>query len=230
MFIVDPQDLQGRMLSCKISLEHSRETFIPTSRFSKEKLQALLQNTHEVLLQGHQGLPARARYFEASMIDYSLTSSTILRIPRDRLKGEEFRLFLAQRVPLVITHLNDRLQLAWSPNQLTEDYGTQVCTMDDCESVADSIQTTFGNFLSHFKSSTNKVIWKVKVRIFLTDFDARLHITQIRTGLPRRSYRSRIHFCIRILYQHFLFPSICDEIALLISRHTFLRTVPFHQI
>jgi hypothetical protein len=201
------------MLSRECSSEHSRETFIPTSRFSREKLQTLLQTTHEVLLEGHQGLPTRARYFEPSMIDYSLKSSMILRIPRDRLKSEEFRLFLTQRLPLVITHLNDRLQLAWSPDQLTEDYGPQVCTMDDCEGVVDSIQTTLGKFLSHFKNGTGKVIWKVKVRIFRNNCDTQLNITRIRIGLQKQSYRSHTHFCIRISYQPFLFLSICGEIV-----------------
>lgn len=126
-------------------------------------MQSILQVMDSTLLGDPHVLPARAKYFQAAIIEHSLSSSTILRIPHNRLKGEEFRLFLRQRVPLVITNLNGKLQLTWSPNQLTEDYGSDDCTMEDCEGISNPMATKIHHFLSYFHQRRDDVIWKVKV-------------------------------------------------------------------
>lgn len=149
--------------------------FIPTSRFSEQQLQDVLQAIHATLLEVHQ-LPVRHRYFQPSIIEHSLSTSTILRAPSQRLKPDEFRLFLSKRLPLVITHLNDALQLAWSPKHLTDEYGSEDCTMEDCEDSTNRVKTKIHHFLSQFNSDMNGTIWKVKVRWSSTGFHLGLNI------------------------------------------------------
>jgi hypothetical protein len=99
--------------------------------------------------------------------------SAIIRLPIAQLKTTEFRYFLAQRIPLVITDLNCKLQLSWSPSDLIRDYGTDMCSLEDCEAREKSMERPLKTFLFHFmnsKSSSSDVqdilppaVWKIKV-------------------------------------------------------------------
>jgi hypothetical protein len=88
----------------------------------------------------------------------------------NKLCTEEFRTFLSRRLPLVITELNYKLQLPWSPSYLTAEYGRQPCTMEDCEGRREPSQVLLEDFLKFFScndldDSPSPTTWKVKVRI-----------------------------------------------------------------
>lgn len=153
-----------------ITAIHDQSSFLPSSRFTEEVLHGLIQSMQTSVLDQTSTLGSRNIVFQPQDIEDSRIASTILQVSSNRLRSEEFRMFLEHRIPLVITGLNNKLRLAWSPAQLTEDFGSQSCTMEDCEGVASSVRTTLGNFLSYFGKENNGVIWKVKVSttIFLT--------------------------------------------------------------
>jgi len=110
-------------------------------------------------------LKSQTFYFRHDDITKAKAQSLTLRIPTRRLQTTEFRYFMLQRIPLVITDLNSRLQLSWSPTQLIEDYGKQWCTMEDCEGKARSERVQLEAFLRLFEGSgkIQSTIWKVKV-------------------------------------------------------------------
>lgn len=118
-------------------------------------------------------LPIQNFFFNQTIISNLQTSTSILRIPRKNLRIQEFRIFLGQRTPLVITDLNQDLQLSWNPHFLKKEYGLDPCTMEDCEGRAQPINTNLKGFLSHFEvdvvekttQDAKQVIWKVKVII-----------------------------------------------------------------
>lgn len=141
--------------------------FIPSSRFDQAELIDILREMKMSLAKDHYYLPTQAFFFKESIIADSHLSSTILRVPKKHLRNSEFRMFLAQRTPLVITHLNDQLQLSWSPTDLTSKYGEQDCTAEDCEGRSKPVTTTLGSFLGYFTEDSERrdgVIWKVKVK------------------------------------------------------------------
>lgn len=148
---------------------HNSADFIPCSRFVKAHLLNILQSMKSLLDNGKYYLPVQNFFFNRTTISNLPTSTSILRIPQKNLRIQEFRIFLGQRIPLVITGLNDSLQLSWDPRLLTRQYGEDDCTMEDCEGVAQPATTTLGHFLSHFETDgeagqqSKNIIWKVKV-------------------------------------------------------------------
>lgn len=102
-------------------------------------------------------------FFTCDQVDQAYITSTPLRIPNKKLLPHEFRLFLSKRLPLVVTNLNEQLQLSWSPAELSKEYGTQACRMENCEDPTHIEGTTLGHFLDRFEVNRENVIWKVKV-------------------------------------------------------------------
>jgi hypothetical protein len=110
-------------------------------------------------------------YTHVSIAD-SESGSTILWIPSGQLKATEFRLFLAKRIPLVITDLNRKLQLSWSPSHLIQYHGADICSLEDCEEKENSVEKPLKTFLARFSNSESygddahdflpQAIWKIK--------------------------------------------------------------------
>jgi hypothetical protein len=115
-------------------------------------------------------------YTHTSIMDSEL-NSTILRIPTGQLKTTEFRHFLAKRIPLVITDLNSKLQLSWSPSHLIRDYGADMCSLEDCEEKEKPVKKHLKIFLARFMNTESKLhddntqdvlpeaVWRIKVRM-----------------------------------------------------------------
>jgi hypothetical protein len=125
-----------------------------------------------------QSFPAPALHTQTFVYTHAsiMTSeqhSAIIRLPIAQLKTTEFRYFLAQRIPLVITDLNCKLQLSWSPSDLIRDYGTDMCSLEDCEAREKSVERPLKTFLFHFMNSESSssdvqdilppAVWKIKV-------------------------------------------------------------------
>jgi hypothetical protein len=123
----------------------------------------MIQTMQELLRTLPYSMNLQTVYFQQNSLSDSEKNCSILRIPGYALHPHEFRCFLSRRLPVVITHLNSQLQLAWSPDQLTEEFGKQICTMEDCEAQADPMVTSLANFMEHFRCKIDDVIWKVKV-------------------------------------------------------------------
>lgn len=63
----------------------------------------------------------------------------------------------------MVTGLDSKLQLAWSPRQLSQDFGGDLCTVEDCEGKVEASQKKLKDFLQHFAVETPEHISKVKV-------------------------------------------------------------------
>jgi hypothetical protein len=120
-------------------------------------------------------LPSQTFAHSLAEIVRSESNSSILRIPVSKLKALEFRFFLQRRMPLVITELNNNLQLSWSPTQLTADHGETTCSMEDCERKAATVRGQLKDFLKLFILNPNAhdrdsstPIWKVRVSSAIT--------------------------------------------------------------
>lgn len=116
------------------------------------------------------GLPCRTYHYKEAQVEDAEGQSTILKIPVDKLKAPEFRYYLKRRMPLMIMGINQRLQLPWSPTQLSRDYGEEECTVEDCEGQTPPLRMPLATFLQTFTTSGTESpgsaarIWKVKVR------------------------------------------------------------------
>lgn len=134
-----------------------------SSRFIQSELTETVQKMQSLLGESPYYLNLQTIYFQQNDLVESEETSSILRIPGYALRPHEFRCFLTRRLPLVITHLNNTLQLAWSPDHLVAAYGEDDCTMEDCEAQAKPMATTLSEFMNYFKRKIDNVIWKVKV-------------------------------------------------------------------
>jgi hypothetical protein len=153
---------------------HDASFFIPCSRYTEYDLSCAI-NVMEGIT---QSFPAPALHTQTFVYTHAsiMTSeqhSAIIRLPIAQLKTTEFRYFLAQRIPLVITDLNCKLQLSWSPSDLIRDYGTDMCSLEDCEAREKSVERPLKTFLFHFMNSESSssdvqdilppAVWKIKV-------------------------------------------------------------------
>jgi hypothetical protein len=183
LFLVKGTDLslQGSVdesITLDLSLEaHSEDFFICCSRFTKEELVRSVECAAK-MSQSIAFLPRQSFFHKPSVVEAAENHHSIIRIPGNKLKATEFRYYLSKRLPLVITALNSKLQLAWSPSELIEAYGTENCTMEDCEGVAaKKREVPLQEFLRYFtiqsdhgSCSNNGPIWKVKVRQLGTSY------------------------------------------------------------
>lgn len=134
-----------------------------SSRFLQKDLTDTIQKMQNLLDQSPYYLNLQTIYFKQNDLVNSEATSSILRVPGYALRPHEFRCFLTRRLPVVITHLNNILQLALSPEHLVAAYGEDDCTMEDCEAQAEPMATTLSEFMKYFKHKIDDVVWKVKV-------------------------------------------------------------------
>lgn len=115
-------------------------------------------------------------FYKHSFVVNAVLRSSILRIPAGLLKAVEFRHYLAERIPLVITDLNCKLQLSWSPADLIKEHGSDICLLEDCEEKEHRVKRRLKTFLSCFMNSIGEpcdtmeevlphAIWRIKVGI-----------------------------------------------------------------
>lgn len=100
-------------------------------------------------------------------------NSAVPRLPIGRLKTTDFRFFLEKRIPLVITDLNWKLQLSWSPSDLVRDHGGDMCMLEDCEEREIPVKKPLKMFLTRFMNSESPdsdaqynlphAVWRIKV-------------------------------------------------------------------
>jgi hypothetical protein len=167
-------DARLLLLSCISSNGHEACCFMPCSRYTESDLIYTLTVLNDKS-QGDQApaLQAQTFFYTQAFITNAENQSTILRIPAGQLKLAEFRYYLAKRIPLVIVGLNNKLQLPWSPSQLIQDYGTDICSLEDCEEKEKPVKKHLKTFLERFMgvesgddalNSLPGAVWKIKVR------------------------------------------------------------------
>jgi hypothetical protein len=155
-------------------------SFMPCSRYTEADIRKTI-NVLEAAL--HPPVPAVMRIqtfvYKTAFITESELRSAILRIPDGRLKAQEFRYYLDKRIPIVITNLNRKLQLSWSPSHLIRDHGADVCSLEDCEEKEKPAMKSLKTFLQQFMNAADEVeaaqdplpvaIWKIKACLSFID-------------------------------------------------------------
>ena len=153
--------------TCHSGNHHTKYHFIPYSRFTEAELLNTIDDMTSLLRQSPLGLPFWTYQYSKYEVENAEQTSHILTIPEGKLKSNEFRYFLKKRMPLVITELNSKFQLAWSPSQLICDYGEEECKVEDCEGITTSPQMLLKDFLRCFSDNdvhcSSAPVWKVKV-------------------------------------------------------------------
>lgn len=157
--------LQDRNFCPQLRTAHARPQFVACSRFGESQLLEELADMRDILANAADPLPAQLFSVGASDVKASEDECRILRISMEHLNDSEFRYFLSRHLPLVITGLNRKLQLAWSPAQLTQDFGKDKCTVEDCEGREPAFTANLEYFLKQFTDKAPRTILKVKVSI-----------------------------------------------------------------
>jgi [histone H3]-dimethyl-L-lysine9 demethylase len=167
-------NLSSALTSCLSSTKHEAASFIPCSRHTEADIRNAI-DTMEAALQSviSPGLHVQTFVYTHDFIAESELQSNILRIPVGRLKTVEFRHYLSNRTPIVITALNDRLQLSWSPSHLIQYHGDDTCSLEDCEEKEKPTRAPLRTFLKLFMNSEVEdpqnvlppAVWKIKVWI-----------------------------------------------------------------
>jgi hypothetical protein len=75
-------------------------------------------------------------------------------------------------MPIVVTGLNKKLQLSWSPSHLIQDHGEDICYLEDCEEKEMPTKKCLRAFLTLFMGIETgdaqdilpSAIWRIKVQ------------------------------------------------------------------
>jgi hypothetical protein len=98
--------------------------------------------------------------------DLSAANSSSIRrslwIPHHNLHESEFAVMLAKRIPFVITHLNQKIQRPWSPEDLSRKYGNHDILIEDCET-GDQWPAKLSEFFLAYQDPPGSKVWKLKV-------------------------------------------------------------------
>ncbi|EGG04251.1 uncharacterized protein MELLADRAFT_108548 [Melampsora larici-populina 98AG31] len=83
-------------------------------------------------------------------------------------------------VPLVVTGVQDRMQLPWDPEYLSTTYGEEQCSMLDSNSPhGDTIKTNVGDFFERFKGSNFRDAKAWKLRDWPPEIDMNLKFREL---------------------------------------------------
>ena len=145
---------------------------MPCSRYTEADILNIMNVMREAL---QPAIPPvlciQTFFYKHTFITESEWQSAILRIPVGQLKVTEFRYYLANRIPVVIIDLNDKLQLSWSPSHLIRDHGADICSLEDCEEREKPVKRCLKAFLQLFMNVEVKdnnqdflppAIWRIK--------------------------------------------------------------------
>jgi len=161
--------------SCISPTGHESASFIPCSRYTEADILRIMDVMREISKPAAPPvLHIQTFFHKHALVAEAELKSSILRIPAGHLKTMEFRHFLAKRIPLVITDLNRKLQLSWSPSHLMNNHGADICSLEDCEEKQQSVKKPLKTFLSRFMASDGAkealpyAIWKIKVCVWFS--------------------------------------------------------------
>ena len=225
MLIYSQPITNSALQSCLPSSEHQAGCFIPCSRYTEQDIQNALDIMNNAL---QQTVPAvlhvQTFYHNHVSIAKSELQSTILRIPTEQLKVAEFRYYLAKRIPIVITGLNRRLQLSWSPAHLIRDHGGDLCSLEDCEEKEKSVKRPLKTFLGRFmnvdcddvQDSLPQAVWRIKAWTYsLVDI---LNVTVVLQDWPPKA---------RLVDSH---PKLYQDFALALPIPEYTRKDGFYNL
>jgi hypothetical protein len=114
------------------------------------------------------------------------------------LTDDAFSAIWNHGLPLLVTGLNQKLQLPWSPDYLSENHGNDWCFIESCEDRGVIKQVRLKEFFHMYSiAPEDGTIWKLKVISSFDHFPRNLQFAH-RTGHQQRRFRITTHFFLRI--------------------------------
>jgi hypothetical protein len=99
------------------------------------------------------------------------------------LTDEAFSAIWNYGLPLLVTGLNQKLQLPWSPDYLSQNHGNDWCFIESCEDRDANKQVRLKEFFHMYSvAPEDGIIWKLKV-IGISYFGHFLGVYRSHTGL-----------------------------------------------
>jgi lysine-specific demethylase 3 len=177
---------KGVSLSCNKRKEHTYAQFTPITRFEKLEIATAIMEMKSMSL-ADKPTQTQSQVRESAEVDPASEPEVpnfvdpcppqgpdepeaIKHRSHDtpffnvnELKLRVFRKLWAKGKPLVVYGLGSKLRLPWTPEALSKKYGTDECSVSDCETGV-SKQTTVAEFFEHFGDyRARKQVWKLKV-------------------------------------------------------------------
>jgi hypothetical protein len=144
-------------------------SLVPCSRLSSEQLIHTITEMDNTLKRATPLPLKKSRYLSSEVISRALDVEVrmVPHIHHGNLSAEEFTSFWSFGVPLVVDGLNSKLHLSWSPQELSDRFGRDRCSMEDCET-SEKITTTLAHFYEVLpQPQIDGHIWKLKVSVYL---------------------------------------------------------------
>ncbi|KAI5823553.1 hypothetical protein K523DRAFT_357552 [Schizophyllum commune Tattone D] len=116
---------------------------------------------------GAEALPAR----EGEAETYNTPSYTIRRMAYENVTEDVMRAYLARGEPLIVTGLDRRMQISWTPEYFIEHYGDRSCLITNCVNESNK-QITVKEFFETFGKyeERDQMVWKLKDWPPMADF------------------------------------------------------------
>ncbi|TRM68546.1 hypothetical protein BD626DRAFT_482072 [Schizophyllum amplum] len=181
---------QPFFLNCSKRADHNIRDFCPVTRFEEDELVGAIEGMEQMLSAStaEGALPATV----SSLSEVSRaappgpshrTSSTgkpsaystpyynITRLAYEDLTEGTMRSYLMRGEPLIVTGLDHRMQLAWTPEYFIEHYGDRSCLITNCVDETNK-QITVKEFFETFGryNERDQVVWKLKDWPPMADF------------------------------------------------------------
>jgi hypothetical protein len=154
---------------------HNPKEFILSSRIDIADLRSAITKMDSQRLLSPMGtLPPETFIAKESLAGARALSARIpLRISNTQLTDAAFASLWKLGFPLVVTGLNDRIQLPWSPQYLSEKFGDDKCNLESCENPKVTDRVTLRQFFDKYANGSD-VIWKLKVIQYSDDSQRRV--------------------------------------------------------
>lgn len=150
-----------------------------------------------------------------------IPSHPVRRFVNGTLTDEIFREIWATGEPIVVTDLQSKFRIEWTPDYFRHKYGSQSCLILECQTDQNK-RVTVGEFFSWFgKYEGRRDCWKLKVRATgITHTCLGRMFTCCRTGHHPQTSNPHSQSCTRTSVRLHLFLITYVETASTTSRHT----------
>ncbi|KAF7331679.1 hypothetical protein MKEN_00047600 [Mycena kentingensis (nom. inval.)] len=161
-------------LSCASKSDHGAKSFSPVTRFVREELEAVIEEMEEVVrtVEGSRSVspspdvapsPGSSHSDDTLVNGDEIPSWDIRRYSNAELTEELFRPLWERGEPILVTDVGKKLELPWTPEYLSHEYGAQTCVTIECQTEK-SRTTTVADFFSTFGDYEDRDdgCWKLK--------------------------------------------------------------------
>jgi hypothetical protein len=173
-----------RAVECgyKSSLRHPETNLLPISRFNVDELKDAIKSMKSIL---EMNPPASVETMATGRTQIKHPEAPIFDLRT--LNSTQLPLVWSRGVPMVVSHIESRLQGDWGPSYFIDQYGSNKVTIQNCATLEEK-HSTVGEFFRTFGTTSlddRTQILKLKVRYFLCISLCIPKCVLHRTGPPR---------------------------------------------